>query len=72
MIEDDIFESDLKNLKSKRTKSMYEPSRWPHKCNMWLDEESKMAGYKLKPEYVECLNTPYMFICEECYNELED
>lgn len=70
-IEDDIFTDALTASGLKRTKGMYEPSSYPHHCNMCVDGK---AEYKLKPEYVESLSleTPYIFICEECYKELEE
>ena len=69
-IEDDIFTDALTASELKRTKGMYEPSSYPHHCNMCVDGK---AEYKLKPEYVESLGleTPYIFICEECFKELE-
>lgn len=33
-------------------------------------EDMKMAGYKLKTEFVSGYETPYMFICQECWENL--
>ena len=70
-IEDDIFMDAVEALKLYRTKSMYEPSDYPHRCQMCDDYPS---GYKLKPEFVEHLGTqtPYIFICKDCLKDLED
>lgn len=69
-IEDLIFASAIEAQGIKRTQSMYEPSTYPHSCSMCGDYPS---SYKLKVPYVEeiGLETPYIFICEECFKELE-
>mgnify|MGYP003296611752 CR=1 FL=1 len=68
-IEDLIFASALEAQKLHRDKDMYEPSKYPHRCSMCGDYPS---SYKLKTEYVESLSyeTPYMFICEDCFKDL--
>ena len=70
-IEDDMFASALEASKLVRKQSMYEPSDYPHRCTMCGDYPS---SYKLKPEYVKTLGleTPYIFICEDCLKDLED
>ena len=69
-IEDEIFASALEAQGIKRTQDMYEPSKYPHRCQICGDYPSH---YKLKTPYVESigLETPYIFICEECFKELE-
>ena len=69
-IEDDMFLDALEASRLKRTQSMYEPSTYPHKCSMC---GAFPSGYMLKVDHVLNLgiDTPYMFICEECLNELE-
>lgn len=71
MIEDEMFARALNILGLKRTKDMYKESRYPHKCSMCLDNPN-MAGYMLKPEFVSDYETPYMFICQECWESLPD
>lgn len=69
-IEDDMFASALEASKLVRKQNMYEPSEYPHRCQMCGNYPS---GYKLKPEYVESLGlqTPYIFVCKECFEDLE-
>lgn len=69
-IEDKMFYQDLRDMKLRRTKNMYERASLPHTCRM-CDETSEVT-YKLKMEYVTTLSTPYIFICEDCYKELKD
>lgn len=71
MVEDEMFAKALDIIGIKRTKDMYEKSKYPHICNMCL-EDMKMAGYKLKTEYVNGYETPYMFICQECWESLPE
>lgn len=71
-IEDEIFNSALEASKIKRTKNMYEKARYLHNCSMCLDDSKKEVQYKLKFEYVDSMDTPYIFICEDCYNELPE
>ena len=69
-IEDDMFASALETQGIKRTQDMYEPSTYPHRCTMCGKYPSH---YKLKTDYVDMLGyqTPYIFICKDCLNELE-
>lgn len=71
-IEDKIFTDALKLKKLRRTKSMYERDcRYPHKCNMCLEQIDEPKDiYKLKSEFVTDDNTPYLFVCSDCFNEL--
>lgn len=70
-IEDEIFSKDLEAMTIKRTQLMYRKADLPHKCNMCLDDnETNTVGYALKLEYVTCLDTPYLFICKDCYESL--
>lgn len=71
-IEDKIFADALKTKKLKRTKSMYERDcRYPHQCTMCLEHiEEPSFIFKLKPEFVTDDNTPYLFICSDCFDEL--
>ena len=70
-IEDLIFASALEASKLVRKQEMYEPSLYPHRCQMCGNYPS---GYKLQPQYVEQLGmqTPYIFICKDCLKDLED
>lgn len=71
MIEDEIFASALDTMGIKRTKDMYIAAEHPHTCTMCgEDYDPQAVGYKLKREYVDNLNTPYLWICNECYEEL--
>lgn len=69
-IEDEMFASALEAQGLHRTQDMYEPSEYTHHCSMCGEPHSE---YKLKVPYVENLGleTPYIFICSECYKELE-
>lgn len=69
-LEDKMFTSALEASGIKRTQSMYEPVQYPHHCHMCGEMHSE---YKLKTPYIESLGmeTPYIFICEECFKELE-
>ena len=69
-IEDEIFASAIEAQGIKRTQSMYEPSKYPHKCTMCGEYPSH---YKLKPQYVEEIGdeTPYIFVCQDCLKDLE-
>ena len=69
-IEDEIFADAMSASGLKRTKDMYEPSTYTHHCSMCGEFTSQ---YRLKPEYVEQIgfDTPYIFICKECYEELK-
>ena len=71
-IEDKVFASALKATKLRRTKSMYERDcRCPHTCKMCLEYiEEPLSIFKLKPEFVTDYNTPYLFICSDCFDEL--
>ena len=71
-IEDKIFADALKAKKLKRTKSMYERDcRYPHKCTMCLEQiEEPKDIYKLKSEFVTDDDTPYLFVCSDCFDEL--
>lgn len=71
-IEDEIFASALETSGIKRTKAMYERALFPHWCTMCYDKDTvNYYGYRLKPEFVSYgEDTPYLFICDECYEEL--
>lgn len=71
-IEDKIFLDALKAMKLKRTKSMYERDcRYPHKCTMCLEQVDEPKDiYRLKSEFVTDDNTPYLFVCSDCFDEL--
>ena len=69
-IEDTMFMQALDVMKIVRRKSSYEKANRVHKCEFCTEEN---ATYRLKPEFVTLGNeTPYLFICEDCYKELED
>ena len=69
--QDEMFSSALEAQGLKRTKSMYERASLPHMCGVCL-EESKELGYRLRLDFVTDFNTPYLYICNECYEELQD
>lgn len=69
-IEDTMFMQALDVMKITRRKSSYEKADRIHKCDFCTEDN---ATYRLKPEFVTLGNeTPYLFICEDCYKELED
>ena len=69
-IEDTMLAQAFEAVKIIRRKSNYEKAEHLHKCELCTEEN---ATYKLKPEFVTLgANTPYLFICEDCYKELED
>ena len=69
-IEDTMFMQALEVAKITRHKSSYEKANRVHKCEFCTEDN---ATYRLKPEFVTLGNeTPYLFICEDCYKELED
>ena len=69
-IEDTMFMQALEVAKITRRKSSYEKADRIHKCEFCTEDN---ATYRLKPELVTLGNeTPYLFICEDCYKELED
>ena len=69
-IEDEMFMQALEVANIIRRKSSYTKSEHLHKCELCTEEN---ATYKLKPEFVTLgAGTPYLFICEDCYKELED
>lgn len=69
-IEDTMFMQALEVAKITTRKSSYEKANRVHKCEFCTDDN---ATYRLKPEFVTLGNeTPYLFICEDCYKELED
>lgn len=69
-IEDEMFTSALQAQGLKRTKDMYERASFPHICGGCL-EDTKQLGYRLKLDYVTDFNTPYLYMCDDCYKELE-
>lgn len=71
MIEDEIFASALEASNIKRTKDMYTKAKLLHKCGMCLGKDKKL-GYRLKVKYVDGFDTPYHYICKDCYNELKE
>lgn len=68
--EDEIFMSALEAQGLKRTKDMYEKASLPHICSMCLEDNGTTLGYRLKIDLVEDYNSPYLYICNECYKEL--
>ena len=69
-IEDTMLAQAFEAVKIIRRKSNYEKAEHLHKCEFCTEEN---AVYKLKPEFVTLgAGTPYLFICEDCYKELED
>ena len=69
-IEDEMFMEALEVANIIRRKSSYTKSDHLHKCELGTEDN---ATYKLKPEFVTLgASTPYLFICEDCYKELED
>lgn len=72
-IEDKIFTDALSAQGLHRTKQMYNKARLPHKCTMCRDENDELeVGYALDIEFVNDFNTPYIYICKDCYESLKD
>lgn len=72
-IEDRIFDTSLKASRIKRTKNMYNKARLPHTCSMCLDKnKGNELGYALDIEFIDDFNTPYIYICSDCYESLLD
>lgn len=71
-IEDKIFANALEAKGIRRTKSMYiRDCRYPHQCRFCLEQVDEPKDiYRLKPEFVTDDNTPYLFVCSDCFNEL--
>lgn len=69
--QDEMFTSALEAQGLKRTKSMYERASLPHMCGACLDTPKEL-GYRLRLDFVTDFNTPYLYICDECYEELQD
>ena len=69
-IEDNMFMDVLDILNITRRKSNYEKAEHLHYCDFCRDDD---ATYRLKSEFATLgASTPYLFICEDCYKELED
>ena len=72
-IEDKIFAEALSAQRLHRTKQMYNKAKLPHRCSMCGEDNDKLEiGYALDIEFVSDLSDPYIFICEDCYKELEN
>ena len=69
--QDEMFTGALEAQGLKRTKSMYEKASLTHMCGVCL-ESPKELGYRLRLDFVTDFNTPYLYICNECYEELQD
>lgn len=69
-LEDAIFASALEASGIKLTKNKYERTEYPHICTLCGEDTGDYLAYKLKPEYVTGDDTPYLFICDECYEDL--
>ena len=50
---------------------MYERASLTHMCGACL-ESPKELGYRLRLDFVTDFNTPYLYICDDCYEELQD
>ena len=69
-IEDTMFMQALDVMKIVRRKSSYEKAKHIHVCDFCRENN---ATLKLNKEFVTLgPDTPYLFICEDCYKELED
>ena len=69
--QDEMFTGALEAQGLKLTKSMYERASLTHMCRACL-ESPKELGYRLRLDFVTDFNTPYLYICNECYEELQD
>lgn len=71
-IEDKIFADALEAKGMKRTKSMYiRDCKHPHQCRFCLERIDEPRDiYRLKPEFVLGGETPFSFICSDCFDEL--
>ena len=65
MIEDELFNQEVE--KFNLTKDNYIPAKHSHYCEMC---GQYYKGYK-RNDAVDT-NTPYLFICIDCYEELRD
>ena len=63
MIEDELFKQEVKGYNL--TKEVYTPAEHSHQCTMC---GQNYLGYKRKDALD--ANTPYLFICIDCYEEL--
>lgn len=63
MIEDELFKQEIKELNL--TKDDYIPAQHSHHCEMC---RQYYKGYK-RSDAVDA-DTPYLFICTDCYEEL--
>ena len=69
-IEDAMFMQALDVMNIRRNKANYEKANHTHVCDFCREEG---ATLKLKKEFVTLgTDTPYLFICEDCFKELED
>ena len=72
MIEDEIFASALEASNIKRTKGMYHKAKLLHHCSMCDNVSEPSVGYALNLDEVSGFDTPYLYICPECYEELPE
>ena len=69
--QDEMFSGALEAQGLKRTKSMYEKASLTHMCGACLESPKELV-YRLLLDFVTDFNTPYLYICNECYEELQD
>lgn len=69
-IEDTMFMEALDVMGIVRRKSSYKTAKYKHQCEFCGEMN---ASYRLKSDFVTLgADTPYLYICEDCYKELED
>lgn len=65
---DKSIENQILNDLLELNKDMYEKAEYPHNCSICTEDNG--IGYKMKLEYVKDWHQPYLFICDECYEDL--
>lgn len=65
---DKSIENQILNNLLELNKGMYEKAKFPHICDICTEDNG--VGYKMKLEYVKDWQQPYLFICDECYEDL--
>jgi hypothetical protein len=72
MIEDEMFAKALEIIGIRRTKKMYHKAKLLHHCSMCDNISEPSVGYALNLDKVSGFDTPYLYICPECYEELPE
>lgn len=67
---DKSIENQILNNLLELNKGMYEKAEHPHNCGICTEDNG--VGYRMKLEHVKDWQQPYLFICNECYEDLPD